>query len=363
MFLSQLPLPREKSMVLGQGSSAHDYLSCSGMICPSDMAGIAWLPLGLRVVRCVEAYLRQKIVLLGGLESSISGLGASDAVMKDLVQQLIYSHKQLPLVLFQLHNNWCTTTDSLSDDASFMDSAWVNEAYAFGLDEVVLSTKRALIHQVYKDFFNLLGLSYRIEISNNSGQLRHQFYIDSKQDSGEGIKVAQSLVWRKDFVQQMGFSALNTQGRAAQLCVESHVLNISQLINTVVMRYQNNRSMIWPDVIAPFQVMLLPLMQNKSFRVRDQAGELYQHLCDMGFDVLVDDRPRRPGELFAMADLIGIGHQVVISERTIEAGVFEYKQRLNGQSLLLTEDQLISHLLSVFQNKSKILAREGVIGD
>jgi len=94
----------------------------------------------------------------------------------------------------------------------------------------------------------------------------------------------------------------------------------------------DERGIIWPDPIAPFQVVLVPLNLQKSARVREVTDRLYAELSAEGVEVLLDDRDARPGVKFADAELLGIPHRVVVAERGLEAGRLEYRHRTDGAS-------------------------------
>jgi prolyl-tRNA synthetase len=94
----------------------------------------------------------------------------------------------------------------------------------------------------------------------------------------------------------------------------------------------DERGIIWPEPIAPFRVVLVPLNLQKSDRVRAATDRLYAELTDAGIEVLLDDRDARPGVKFADAELLGIPHRLVVSERGLEAGKLEYRHRRDSAS-------------------------------
>jgi prolyl-tRNA synthetase len=89
---------------------------------------------------------------------------------------------------------------------------------------------------------------------------------------------------------------------------------------------------IWPDAIAPFQVVLVPINYQKSTLVQETADALYQQFNAAGIDVLLDDRDARPGVKFADSELMGIPHRIVIGERGLAAGKLEYRHRRATES-------------------------------
>jgi prolyl-tRNA synthetase len=98
--------------------------------------------------------------------------------------------------------------------------------------------------------------------------------------------------------------------------------------------------LVWPASIAPYQVYLASLGDE----VKSQAEELYDQLKQAGLSVLYDDRDERPGEKFADADLFGIPFRVVVSQKSLEAGGFELKERLKEDIQVLPRDSLIQTL-------------------
>jgi prolyl-tRNA synthetase len=94
----------------------------------------------------------------------------------------------------------------------------------------------------------------------------------------------------------------------------------------------DERGIIWPAPIAPFQVVLVALNLQKSARVREVSDRLYAELTAAGIEVLYDDRDARPGVKFADAELLGIPHRLVVADRGLDAGRLEYRQRRDSAS-------------------------------
>ena len=84
---------------------------------------------------------------------------------------------------------------------------------------------------------------------------------------------------------------------------------------------------IWPNALAPFQLVICPINYHKSDEVRQTADRLYQNCLDRGIEVLLDDRGLRPGVMFSEMELIGIPHRVILSDRGLKARQVEYKGR------------------------------------
>ena len=99
-----------------------------------------------------------------------------------------------------------------------------------------------------------------------------------------------------------------------------------------------------PEPLAPFDVVLIPINMHRSGALRDAAEALYAELRDMGLEVLFDNRDARPGVKFADAELIGIPHRLVISERGYESGELEYRHRRDDASQMLKRDDALNLL-------------------
>ena len=121
-------------------------------------------------------------------------------------------------------------------------------------------------------------------------------------------------------------------------------IGVSRLVAAAIEQGHDERGIIWPTAIAPFEVALVAINQQKSQRVREAADELYEALRAAGIDVLFDDRDARPGFKFADLDLLGIPHRVVLSDKGLDAGTAEYKPRAAAESEDRPLDGLVADL-------------------
>jgi len=107
---------------------------------------------------------------------------------------------------------------------------------------------------------------------------------------------------------------------------------VSRAVAAAIEQNHDDKGIIWPAAIAPFQVALLPMNMKKSQRVREATEALYEELQAAGLDVLLDDRPVRPGVMFSDMELIGIPHRVVVGEKNLDKDLLEYKSRRDTDS-------------------------------
>jgi prolyl-tRNA synthetase len=142
-----------------------------------------------------------------------------------------------------------------------------------------------------------------------------------------GIEVGHIFALGQKYSEAMGASVLDVSGKQATMYMGCYGIGVTRVVAAAIEQNHDARGIIWPDAIAPFQVVVVPINAPKSPRVRDTAERLYNDLIAAGVDALLDDRDERPGVKFADSELIGIPHRVVVGDRGLEKGVLEYRHR------------------------------------
>ncbi|MFK0573764.1 proline--tRNA ligase [Endozoicomonas sp.] len=142
-----------------------------------------------------------------------------------------------------------------------------------------------------------------------------------------GIEVGHIFQLGTKYSESMKATVLNENGKSIPLAMGCYGIGVSRSVAASIEQNHDDRGIIWPEAIAPFQIVLVPLKIEKSEVVRDAAETLYQELTAAGFEVLMDDRKTSPGVKFADMELIGIPHRVVLSDRGLADGMVEYKHR------------------------------------
>ena len=142
-----------------------------------------------------------------------------------------------------------------------------------------------------------------------------------------GIEVGHIFQLGDKYSNAMEATVLDKDGRSRAMEMGCYGIGVTRVVAAAIEQNNDDRGIIWPEAIAPFDVVLIPINADKSYRVKEAAESLYQDLQEAGFDVLLDDRPQRPGVKFADADLIGIPHRLVIAEKAWDQGEVEYKLR------------------------------------
>ena len=159
-----------------------------------------------------------------------------------------------------------------------------------------------------------------------------------------GIEVGHIFQNGSKYTAAMHVSVLNDQGRMQTPITGCYGIGVSRIVAAAIEQNHDERGIAWPEPLAPFQLILLPLNMHKSTKLQSAAEALYSELKAAGYDVLLDDRELRPGPMFADAELIGIPHRVVLSERSLDAGTVEYKGRRDEQNLDVPRCELVAFL-------------------
>jgi len=147
-----------------------------------------------------------------------------------------------------------------------------------------------------------------------------------------GIEVGHIFQLGRKYSEAMNAVVMDEQGRGAHPAMGCYGIGVSRIVAAAIEQNHDERGIIWPEPMAPFTVVILPLNGHKSHRVKEAAEALYETLTNAGIEVLLDDRNQRPGVMFADAELLGIPHGVVISDRGLDNGQFEYRPRGQAQS-------------------------------
>jgi prolyl-tRNA synthetase len=159
-----------------------------------------------------------------------------------------------------------------------------------------------------------------------------------------GIEVGHIFQLGTKYSEAMKATVLDEQGRNVTMIMGCYGIGVSRVVGAAIEQHNDDKGIVWPVGIAPFQVVLVPMQYHRSHRVREETERLYQELLDAGIDVLLDDRDARPGVMFADAELIGIPHRVVVGERGIDDGRVEYRGRRDTDNTMIARGEIVPFL-------------------
>ncbi len=142
-----------------------------------------------------------------------------------------------------------------------------------------------------------------------------------------GIEVGHVFQLGTRYSEDMKATYLDENGKPQLMQMGCYGIGVTRILGAAIEQNFDDRGIIWPDAIAPFQVVLCPMGYDRSEAVKEQADALYAGLQAAGVDVILDDRGERPGVMFADWELIGVPHRVVVGERGLKEGKLEYQGR------------------------------------
>jgi len=161
-----------------------------------------------------------------------------------------------------------------------------------------------------------------------------------------GIEVGHIFQLGTKYSQAMNATVLDENGKTNVMTMGCYGIGVSRIIAACIEQNHDSKGIIWPDNIAPFQIVIIAMNAHKSAAVLSRSEEVWQQLQQAGYDVLLDDRDKKTsaGVKFNDAELIGIPHRIVISERGLDDQLIEYRYRRNEESDFIPADQLITFL-------------------
>ncbi len=232
------------------------------------------------------------------------------------------------------------------------------------------------MYETYSEIFETIGLNFRAVQADNGaigGDGSHEFHVLA--DSGEdelvyseetdfaansevaknhpdrdklktcrGIEVGHIFQLGTKYSDAMKAEFIDQSGQSKPLLMGCYGIGVSRIVAAAIEQGHDERGIIFPISIAPFEIILTPIGYDKSEKVKKATDSIYNELISLGFDVLLDDRGLRPGVMFSEAELLGVPHRITISDKTIEAKKVEYKKRDTEKSELIDLPSLKEYL-------------------
>jgi prolyl-tRNA synthetase len=159
-----------------------------------------------------------------------------------------------------------------------------------------------------------------------------------------GIEVGHVFALGDKYSAAMGCTVLDANGKAVHPLMGCYGVGVSRIVAAAIEQNHDDNGITWPAAMAPWQVAVCVINPKNDAAVNEAAEALYRELDAAGLDTVLDDRGLRPGAMFADIELIGIPHRVVVSERGLAAGTFEYRARTAAEAEQLDRDALLARL-------------------
>jgi prolyl-tRNA synthetase len=380
------------------------------------MAGVySWLPLGLRVMRKVEAIVREEMDALGAQEVLMSGLQPKEnwlqtdrwdkvdvlfkipsqtkkeyalgptheEIVTPLVKAFVTSYKDLPVAVYQIQTKF---RDELRAKSGVLRGREFNmkDLYSFHLTQADLEAFYQKALQAYLQVFSRCGLQAKVVEASGGAftkKFSHEFQVltDAGEDKiltspswmyGQNSEVAtlkegdacpdhpgEVLEWRKGvevgnifdlgpkFAEAFDLVVTNEAGERQPVLMGCYGIGVSRLVGTIVEACHDDRGIVWPKRVAPYQVEIVSLRSKDEAmqtRISETALALYEDLTKQGVEVLWDDRADvSPGEKFADADLLGMPLRLVVSEKMLKENSIEWKERAKTEAQVVKMEDVV----------------------
>jgi prolyl-tRNA synthetase len=159
-----------------------------------------------------------------------------------------------------------------------------------------------------------------------------------------GIEVGHIFQLGQKYSEALNCKVLGEDGKPLVVTMGCYGIGVTRVIASAIEQNFDDKGIIWPKSIAPFDIAIVPMNAHKSPRTVEAAEALYTELQAAGYDVLLDDRNERPGVKFSDLELTGIPHRIVLGEKGLDAGTFEYKGRNDAESINISKEALLAKL-------------------
>ena len=198
--------------------------------------------------------------------------------------------------------------------------------------------------------FHIAGVNWGRDLPEPEvADIRNVVAGDRARDGGElklarGIEVGHVFQLGRQYAQALKATVLDENGKAQVMAMGCYGIGVSRIVAAAIEQNHDEAGIIWPESMAPWQVVVCMINPKNDPAVTAAAQDLVTELQARGLDVALDDRGLRPGSMFADIELIGIPHRVVVSERGLAAGTFEYRSRRASEAENLDREQLLARL-------------------
>lgn len=288
-----------------------------------------------------------------------------------LVKQFVSSYRDLPFSVYHFQNKFRMETRAKSGILRGREFL-MKDLYSFHSDETDFKAFYEKVKKVYLDIFNQIGLGPLTHLTFASGgtfsKFSHEFQTIS--EAGEdliyickkcGVAINNEIISEQKICPECGCAEFrqeksievgnifdlktkfslpfeldykDKQGERKEVLMGCYGIGIGRVMGTVVEVLSDDRGIVWPESIAPFQIHLLSLGQD------EEVDKIYNKLKELGKEVLYDDRDIKTGEKLMDADLIGIPYRVIVSERSLKEGGVELKKRGEEETKIIKIEEL-----------------------
>ena len=305
-----------------------------------------------------------------------------EEVITDLIRNTIKSYKELPINTYQIQTKF---RDEIRPRYGVMRSREfvMKDAYSFGVDEESLDKSYIEMRNTYKKILEKIGLEYKIVKADSGaigGDASEEFHVlaENGEDTiaissdsefaintelllkdGEdiaslegkkapdgngtiqikkGIEVGHIFKLGTVYSENMGATVQTTDGKSICLQMGCYGIGVSRIVAASIEQNNDDKGIVWPAAIAPFDVNIIPIGYEKNKEIEDASNKLYQELLNQGYDVLLDDRKAGFGSKIKDSELVGIPINIILGNKFLDDGSIELRTRDGQESVSNIED-------------------------
>ena len=305
-----------------------------------------------------------------------------EEVITDLIRNTIKSYKELPINTYQIQTKF---RDEIRPRYGVMRSRefLMKDAYSFGVDEESLDKSYIDMRNTYKKILEKIGLEYKIVKADSGaigGDASEEFHVlaENGEDTiaissdsefaintelllknGEdiaslegkkapdgngtiqikkGIEVGHIFKLGTVYSENMGATVQTKDGKSISLQMGCYGIGVSRIVAASIEQNNDDKGIVWPAAIAPFDVNIIPIGYEKNKEIEDASNKLYQELLNQGYDVLLDDRKAGFGSKIKDSELIGTPINIILGNKFLDDGSVELRTRDGQESISKIED-------------------------
>ncbi len=406
MLFSQGFIPTLREDPKSAECMSHKLMLKSGLLFMVSSGIYVYLPLGLKILRRIEAIIRRRMDEEGARELFMSALqpieiwkqtgrdkDLEEVMIKfkdrrgrelclgptheeeitEIAKRYIFSYKQMPLILYQIQTKFRDETRprfGLIRSCEFI----MKDAYSFDADDVGLDASYNRMFRAYRNIFKDVGLQIIIteaDPSSMGGSFSHEFMVPA--EVGEDLlyfcnkcnryfpKGNKCEVCENDLIEKRTIEVghifklgtkyssaqkayfLNKKGEKKPIIMGCYGIGVSRLLPAIIEQNYDDKGIIWPKGVSGFDATLVLLEREDKF-LYNEAKKMYDILIKGGFDILFDEREEPAGVKFHDAYLIGNPFIIIIGRKYKEHKKFEVEVRRNGEKHLFTSQELLNFL-------------------
>jgi prolyl-tRNA synthetase len=392
MYWSTYFIPTLKENPIGTEAVSHKLLLRAGLVHMLTSGVYSYLPLGLKVLRNIENIIREEMDVISARELFLPCLHPMDLwkktgrdetlkevmikfkdgkgremclgatheeIITNLVKDFIQSYKQLPVTLYQIQTKFrdeLRTRFGIVRACEFI----MKDAYSFDSSQEGLQKNYDLMYEAYKKIFTRCGLEFVIKEADSGamgGSVSHEFLVpaqigEDKVEVQRDGKTIEQPALELGHIFQLGTKYsdslkalfLDENGRHQPIIMGCYGIGVSRVIAAIIETNHDEKGIIWPKEITPFDLEIIPLLKKKTDDTFTTSEGIYKKLKENNFDILLDDRLESPGRKFNDADLIGIPIQIIIGQKNLKNNQVEIKIRKTGETSLVGIEEVVEKI-------------------